>query len=137
MKREWIRPFFRVAAVYDIVLGALFLVARDALYARFGVPPANHPAYVQFAAAVVLIFGIGFWLVAGAPERNRDIIKLGVLFKLAYASVVLGWWFQGRMPGMWVPFAWIDLGFVGAFVAALRGLPAGTTTRAAGPAATR
>jgi len=94
-------------------------------YARFAVTPANHPAYVQFAAAVVLIFGIGFWFVAQAPERNRDIIKLGVLFKIAYSSVVLGWWFQGQMPGMWVPFAWIDLVFLAAFLAALRALPAG------------
>jgi len=124
MKREWLRPFFVVAALYDIVLGALFLVAPGAIYARFGVTPANHPAYVQFAAAVVLIFGIGFWFVAQAPERNRDLIKLGVLFKVAYASVVLGWWFQGQMPGMFVPFAWIDVAFIAAFLASLTALPA-------------
>lgn len=130
MKREWMRPFFVVAALYDIVLGALFLVAAEPIYWRFGVTPANHPAYVQFAAAVVLIFGIGFWFVARSPERNRDIIKLGVLFKIAYSGVVLGWWFQGRMPGMFVPFAWIDLVFLGAFLAALRALPSAPAARA-------
>jgi hypothetical protein len=130
MKREWLRPFFVVAALYDIVLGGLFLVAAEPIYWRFGVTYVNHPAYVQFAAAVVLIFGIGFWFVAQAPERNRDIIKLGVLFKIAYSGVVLGWWFQGRMPGMWVPFAWIDLAFIAAFLAALRSLPAGQAARA-------
>lgn len=124
MMPTWVRPLFWTAAIYDFVLGVVFLVAHGAVYARFGVPPPNHPAYVQFAAAVVVTFGIGFWLVARAPQRNRDIIKLGILLKLAYSSVVLGWWFQGRMPGMWVPFAWIDLAFLVAFVAALRAIPA-------------
>ncbi len=124
MKREWIRPFFLLAAAYDIILGVVFLLAYPAVYGRFGVTLPNHPGYVQFAAAVVAIFGIGFWYVAQAPERNRDIIKLGVLLKLAYSGVVLGWWFQGQMPAMWLPFAWIDLAFLLAFIAALRALPA-------------
>jgi hypothetical protein len=120
MKREWIRPFYMVAALYDFVLGILFLLAWQPIYGMFDIGPPNHPAYIQFAAAVVATFGIGFWYVARAPERNRDIIKLGVLLKLAYSSIVLGYWFQGRMPSMWVPFAWIDLGFLLAFIASLR-----------------
>ena len=78
----------------------------------------------QFAAAVVSIFGIGFWYVSRAPERNRDIIKLGILLKAAYSTVVLGWWFRGQMPMMWVPFAGIDLAFLFACIATLRALPA-------------
>ena len=123
MKREWIRPLFVIAAIYDLVLGVLFLIAWRPVYERFGIALPNHPAYVQFAAAVVATFGIAFWYVANAPERNRDIIKLGVLLKIAYSSIVLSYWFQGRMPGMWVPFAWIDLVFLLAFVAALRVVP--------------
>ena len=123
MKREWVRPFFVVAALYDLVLGVLFMLAWQPVYRIFDIAPPNHPAYVQFAAAVVATFGIGFWFVSRAPERNRDIIKLGVLLKLAYAGIVLAYWFQGRMPAMWVPFAWIDLGFMVAFVAALRAVP--------------
>ncbi len=129
MKREWIRPFFVLAAAYDFILGLLFLVAYPAIYARFGVTLPNHPGYVQFAAAVVAIFGIGFWYVARAPERNRDIIKLGVLLKLAYSGIVLGWWFRGQMPSMWVPFAWADLAFMLAFIASLRVVP-GSPARA-------
>jgi len=119
MKREWIRPFFVFAAVYDLVLGVLFLLAWRQCYAMFNIEPPNHPAYIQFSAAVVATFGLGFWFVARAPERNRDIIKLGVLLKLAYSTIVLIYWFQGRMPSMWVPFAWIDLVFLLAFVASL------------------
>ena len=124
MRTEWIRPLFYVAALYDFLLGLVFLFAYQAIYGRFGVTLPNHPGYIQFGAAVIMIFGIGFWLVARAPERNRDIIKLGVLLKLSYSGVVLGYWAQGRIPAMWVPFAWADLAFLVAFVAALRALPA-------------
>ena len=72
---------------------------------------------------MIAIFGVGFGFVAQAPERNRDIIKLGVLLKLAYSGTVLIYWAQGRIPVMWVPFAGIDLVFPVAFLASLRVLP--------------
>ena len=120
MKREWIRPLFVVAGLYDFALGVLFLFAWRAMYVRFGVTLPNHPGYVVVPALLITIFGIGFWFVAQAPERNRDIIKLGILLKLAYAIPVLAYFFQGQMPTMWVPFAWIDLAFMVTFIAALR-----------------
>ena len=120
----WIRPYLLVLAIYDTVLGILFLIAYEAIYAAFGVTPPNHPAYVQFGAANVVIIGIGFWLAARAPERNRDILKLGFLTKIAYAGIVFGYLLRGMMPGMWVPFAWIDLVMAIGLVAALRAIPA-------------
>lgn len=90
MKREWIRPLFLVAAAYDTLLGLAFLLAFKPIYAAFGVTLPNHNAYLLFGAAMITVFGIGFWLVARDPERNRDIIKLGILLKLSYASIVLG-----------------------------------------------
>ncbi len=130
MKREWIRPLFVVAGLYDFLLGAGFLFAWRAVYARFGVTLPNHPAYIQVPALLIAIFGIGFGFVAQAPERNRDIIKLGIMLKLANALPELTYYAQGQMPAMWVPFAWIDLAFLLTFVAALRALP-GTAPAAA------
>jgi hypothetical protein len=124
MKREWIRPLFLIAALYDFLLGVIFLLAWRAIYARFGITLPNHPAYIQFAAALIAIFGIGFWFVSRAPERNRDIIKLGILLKIAYSATVLFYQSQSAIPAMWVPFAWIDFAFMIAFFAALRALPA-------------
>ena len=43
----------------------------------------------MFGALCVVIFGVAFLLIARAPERNRDLIVLGVLFKLAYAVPVI------------------------------------------------
>jgi hypothetical protein len=120
----WIRPYLLVLAIYDTVLGILFLIAYQPIYNAFRVALPNHPAYVQFAAANVVIIGIGFWLAARAPERNRDILKLGLLTKIAYGGIVLGWVMRGSMPGMWVPFAWIDLVMAVGLVVAMRAIPA-------------
>lgn len=119
MKREWVRPLFVVAALYDLVLGIVYFVAFKALYARFGIDLPNHDAYVQLPAALIAVFGIGFWFVAQAPERNRDLIKLGVLMKIAFSAVVFGHYFLATMPTMWLPFAAIDALFAAAFVASL------------------
>ena len=124
MKARWVRPLFVVAALYDFVLGVLFLAAYEPIYRHFGIALPNHPGYIDFSAAVIAVFGIGFWFVSRSPERNRDIIKMGVLFKLAYSVTVLAYFFRGQIPMLWVPFAWIDLGFAVAFVAALRAVPA-------------
>jgi len=128
MTPKWIRPFFLVAAAYDILLGLVFLLAFRQIYTAFGVTLPNHDAYVLFSAALITVFGIGFYYVARDPERNRDIIKLGVLLKLSYAGIVLGYFFRHQMPAMWVPFAYMDLAFMIAFLVALRALPAARAT---------
>ncbi len=123
----WIRPFFAIAAFYDIVLGLGVLLFFRRLYESAGIPLPNHDAYVQFAASVVLVFGIGFAMVAREPRAHRGIIVLGVLFKLAYGGTVLGHFFLASIPLLWTWFAWIDLVFAAAFVAALVALRSAST----------
>lgn len=123
MVKSWVRPLFVVASLYDLVLGVTFLFWFKSIYGYFGVTLPNHDGYIQFAAAIVATFGIGFWFVAQAPERNRDIIKMGVLLKLSYSGVVLWHAFFGSVPSVWIPFAWLDLVFLGLFIGALRAVP--------------
>lgn len=123
MKREHVRPLFRLAALYDIVLGLVYGLAYRTIYAKFAIALPNHDAYVQLPAALILVFGVGFWFVSRAPGRNRDLIRVGVMMKLAFSAIVFGHFLLGSIPTMWVPFAAIDLLFAIAFVMALRVLP--------------
>ena len=51
MSRERaIKVLFRIAGLYDAVLGAVFLIAPAALFAYVRVEPPNHFGYVQFPA---------------------------------------------------------------------------------------
>ena len=99
---------FWASGIYDGVLGLIFLVAPAAMYARFGVTPPNHWGYVQFGAALLLIFAIMFVQVALKPAPNRNLIPYGILLKVAYAGTVFGYWFTSGLPDMWKPFAVLD-----------------------------
>ncbi len=120
----WIRPLFVVAALYDLVLGLVFALGFRPIYARFGIALPNHDAYVQLPGLLIATFGIGFWFVSRDPVRQRAIIVLGVLLKLAFSGVVFYHRVFGSIPDMWVPFAVFDALFMVAFLAALRALPA-------------
>ena len=124
MKVKTIKLLFIISALYDFLLGVIFLVGFRKIYNYFDIALPNHDGYVQFGAAVVAIFGVGFWFVAQDPQRNRDIIKMGILLKLSYSGVAVYHAALGNLPGIWLPFAWFDLIFLVLFVRALKTLKA-------------
>lgn len=109
---RWIQVLFGVGAVYDGLLGAGFLLGGAALFDRFGVAPPNHQGYVQFSAALLLVFALMFLAVARDPVKNRNLIPYGILLKVSYCSVVGYHWLNQNIPGMWKPFAVCDFIFL-------------------------
>ena len=125
---KWIPLRFVLAALYDGLLGLMFLIVPGYTFDLCGVTPPNHMGYVQFPAALLLIFGLMFANIARSPIRNRGLIPYGILLKVAY-SAVSGWhWITTDIPGMWKPFTIIDLVMLALFVWAYALLrPAATT----------
>ena len=115
---RWVSPLFWLAAVYDGGLGVLFLVAPRLPFEWFEVTPPNHMAYVQFPAALLIIFGLMFVAVALRPVANRGLILYGVLLKLAYAGIAGAYWITSDIPGMWKPLAVCDLAMAVLFAGA-------------------
>jgi len=114
----WVPILFWLAALYDGLLGLVFLVAPGYLFQYFGVTPPNHFGYVQFPAALLLIFTLMLAQVAVDPIRHRDLIPYCILLKVAYVAVS-GWhWFSAGIPGMWKPFTVIDAVTAVSFVVA-------------------
>jgi hypothetical protein len=111
-----IRVLFVISALYDGLLGAVFLLAGDSLFQRFGVTPPNHPGYVQFPAALLIVFALMFLAIAVNPVKNRNLIPYGILLKVSYCSVISFHWLTGGIPGMWKPFCFYDIAFIFAFV---------------------
>jgi len=111
-----ISALFAVAALYDGVLGFGFLLGGTRIFDWFGVTPPNHAGYVQFPAALLLIFAIMFARIARDPYRNRHLIPYGMLLKVSYCGVVVGHWVTADVPDMWKPFCIVDLLFLGLFV---------------------
>ncbi|NQT91558.1 MAG: hypothetical protein HQ559_02270 [Lentisphaerae bacterium] len=118
MKRNWIRVLFVIAALYDGVLGAAFLLCPASPFNYFGVPLPNHMGYVQFPAALLLVFALMYAAVAVNPVRNRNLIPYGMLLKVAYCGVVCAYWLTSGIPDMWKPFALLDIVFLVFFLGA-------------------
>lgn len=122
MSTKSIVILFWIAAAYDGILGAVFLVAPGALFAALNVTPPNHFGYVRFPAALLIVFALMFIAVAMKPAGNRNLIPYGILLKVSYCSVAFGYWFTQDIPFMWKPFAVIDLAFLVLFYLAYRTL---------------
>ena len=103
------RILFWLAALYDAVLGIAFLVAPWWVYQTCEVTPPNHWGYVQFPAALLLIFAVMFVAIARDPVGNRGLILYGIGLKVAYCAVTFGYWFGSGIPDMWKPFAIADV----------------------------
>lgn len=117
--KRGVAVLFIAAAVYDGLLGAAFLFAGGRVFEWFGVTPPNHPGYVQFPAALLLVFAAMFAAIAGDPFRNRNLIPYGILLKASYCGVVIFHWMTAGLPRMWKPFCVADLLFLILFAWAL------------------
>lgn len=88
MNPTW-RPFFLVAALYDIVLGAAFFLLYGPLFEWMGVELPPNTSYIHLTAAFVLTQGLGYWFVYQDPLANRGIVKLGVVYKFIFSALAL------------------------------------------------
>jgi hypothetical protein len=107
--QELTRWLFAVAALYDGLLGAVYLFAPLWAFHATGTTEPNHPAYVQFPGALLIIFALMFVTIARDPAGFRHLIPFGVLLKVAYCALAFGYWIGLGVPDMWKPLAVIDL----------------------------
>lgn len=119
-----IRAIFYLSAAYDGGLACIFLFAPAFTFQYFNVPPPNHFGYVQFPAAVLMIFAVMFLAIARKPQANKDLIPYGILLKVAYCGVTGAYWVMGQLPQMWQPFVVCDILMMIAYMLAYRHLTA-------------
>ena len=108
MTRSAVQMLFLIAGVYDFVIGLAFLLFGPQIFAAANVPPPNHWGYIQFAALLLIVFGMMFFAVARDPVANRNFIPFGMLLKLSYVGIVGYYWSTTGCPMLFKPFAVID-----------------------------
>lgn len=112
MNITMVRGLWLIAAIYDGVLGLIFLFQPGLAFEIFEVVPPNHFGYVQFSAILLLIFAAMFLRVARDPMPNRFIMLYGIALKTGYSGLVFYYMMTTGVPAMWVPWAWADLVFL-------------------------
>ncbi len=88
-RERYFRRLFATAAIYDLALGVVFLFfgrwAFDVLDIEEKYPEGG---FLQLIGAFVLVLGIGYYLIWRSDLwRNRDLVAVGALYKLAYTAV--------------------------------------------------
>jgi hypothetical protein len=111
------KTFFLIAAVYDLVLGAVFFLLYDPLFAALGIALPNNISYIHLTAAFVFVQGVGYWFVFQDPDDNRGIVKIGVAYKAAFSGLAAYYWAIGDLlHPVFAVFGVLDVLFLVGFV---------------------
>ncbi len=117
--RAW-KPLFYVAATYNIVAAVVALTAPRFHTARFFGPDTAFEGSVallntQAFWVSVLLFGVGYWMVARDPSKNHGIVLLAAIGK-TYVFAIWAWHYaQGSMTAFALLGGIGDLLFAGIF----------------------
>lgn len=118
----WTRVFV-AAAIFNALVGLQLLIAPasgiDALPL-----PAGDFLWPRMAGGLILMFGVGYWIVAQDLDRNRGIIGIGAAGKLLVVLILLIYWIKGTI-GFWgFSISLIDLALALLFIRFLTRYPA-------------
>lgn len=116
-----LRTVFRIAALYNLLWGAIIIIFPNLLFDLAGIPRINYPFLMSGIGMFVGVYGYGYWVVAREPLRYPQLVAIGLLGKTLGP---IGWMYtvlQGTIPActllvnlfndiIWLPF------FVGYFV---------------------
>jgi len=107
------RPAFLLSALYDGIAGLAFLFFFGPLFRALGVEGAADPVYIQLAAGLIAIMGLGFYLIWRNPLVNGDLVLLGAVFKAFYILLAVGAQLRGEVPhAVFLLFAGVDVIFL-------------------------
>jgi len=100
-KEKYYRTLFAIAAIYDLVLGITFTFFPARIFLALGIADKMpvFGGYLTLLGAFVLVLGVAYALIAqGDLRHNADLIFIGALYKLAYASTAIFYWMTTGLP---------------------------------------
>jgi hypothetical protein len=112
MNTTFTKTVFMASAIYDGVLGIIFLFFGVASFDYFGIEKPYNMGFLHFPAMLLIVFAIMFWKIALDPITNRGLIPYGMGLKFSFLSVVFYHWYADSVPFMWLCLAWTDTAFL-------------------------
>jgi len=114
---RWMSVVLLVAAAYNLVWGAVVIVAPNAIFEIAGMPGPTYPAIWQCVGMIVGVYGVGYAIAATDPVRHWPIVLVGLLGKILGPVGFVGAASGGELPWSfgatiltndlvwWIPFA--------------------------------
>lgn len=118
-KDNFFRSVFLIAAIYDFVLGILFFLFYKSIFSYFNIQLPDYPMYLQMSAAFVIAMGFGYYFVYKNLYRNADLVKLGIVYKIAYSALAIYFYLASLAHVIFFLLAMVDIIFLALFVSFL------------------
>ncbi|HET6879880.1 MAG TPA: hypothetical protein VFI31_06985 [Pirellulales bacterium] len=119
----WMRRLLWFVGGYNLLAGLGMLCFYHEGFKLLGVakPDLNLP--IQLVGVLVGLFGIGYWMVAAEPVRNRNILLLGFWSKALGSLLGIYYVGVGKLPPFFLAILFVsDIGYLPPFYAILRRL---------------
>lgn len=100
---------FVFMGIYDVVLGLVFALFYRNIYQALNIEWPNHPGYIFVPALFLACGGIGEFLIARNPIRNKDLVVVRTLMKASFAGAVFYCSFLYGVPTLYLIIATLSL----------------------------
>ncbi len=103
LRRKYYKTLFLIAAIYDFILGIVFIFFYKPAFKLLGISEAlpEFGGYLSLIGAFLFVIGVAYYLIyRGDLKANRDLIMVGALYKLAYCLVSFVYFVIGQIPHM-------------------------------------
>lgn len=102
-RAKYYKMLFLISSVYDILLGIIFIFFYKAVFELLKISGKlpQFGGYLSLIGAFLFVIGVAYYLIyQGDLIKNRDLILVGVLYKLAYCSTTFFYFAIGQVPHM-------------------------------------
>lgn len=100
-RERFYKGLFLVAAIYDIFLGIIFTFFSKFVFRLLNISEMlpEFGGFISLIGAFLFVIGIAYLLIfLGDLQRNRDLISVGALYKLAYCAIAFYYFAIGNVP---------------------------------------
>jgi small multidrug resistance pump len=82
MQKNWLNTTLKLAAVYNIVWGAVVVLFPNLLFEIAGLELPKYDMIWQSVGMIVGVYGIGYWIASRDYVRHWPVVLVGYLGKI-------------------------------------------------------
>lgn len=118
------RYLFLSASVFNFAAAVTLLFAYKPVFSLIGLTPLpENPIYLHLFALLAASFGLAYYWVSKDFDRNRNLVQLGVITKIAVFAMPLAYFIAGSISWQLPVITSVDLVYAILFASTLRQNP--------------